>query len=314
MLVAPRQRRTAFGPWSRRQFTSQSDWASFVETSGGIVAGLSGRYATALFDLAIEGQALDAVAASLATLVAQVADLPAKPLDAEGKCLARAVFFEARGEPLEGQLAVAQVIVRRAESGKYPSSVCGVIDQPRQFTFARRAMNTASADYRTAQAIALIAQAEHWLEIAPRAMSFHASHVKPSWGGMQRVARIGNHAFWEMMRYSSRFRADFNLLKMTCTQQQWWHPRAERLQLALHARPDRLGEVHAPAQLRPIYLCEVDRPSVQPDQPPLAVAREDDAVVQAGQGEAEGGGFADRGQVHYERAGGTGNSEGSRTL
>lgn len=134
--------------------------------------------------------------ASLHQLVADITALPATPLDAEAKCLARAVFFEARGEPLEGQLAVAQVIVNRTNSGKYPKSVCGVIDQPRQFTFARRAVNAGSADYRTAQAIAVIAQAERWLQVAPRAMAFHAKRVSPGWGGMQRVRSIGNHVFY----------------------------------------------------------------------------------------------------------------------
>lgn len=134
--------------------------------------------------------------ASLHKLVADIAALPATPLDTEAKCLARAVFFEARGEPLEGQLAVAQVIVNRTNSGKYPKSVCGVVDQPRQFTFARRSINTGSADYRTAQAIAVIAQAERWLQVAPRAMAFHAKHVSPGWGGMERVRSIGNHVFY----------------------------------------------------------------------------------------------------------------------
>lgn len=134
--------------------------------------------------------------ASLRQLVADITALPATPLDAEAKCLTRAVFFEARGEPLEGQLAVAQVILNRTTSGKYPNSVCGVVDQPRQFTFARRAVNTASSDYRIAQAVAVIAQAQRWMQVAPRAMAFHATHVSPGWGGMQRVSRIGNHVFY----------------------------------------------------------------------------------------------------------------------
>lgn len=134
--------------------------------------------------------------ASLNQLVADIAALPAPPLDAEAKCLTRAVFFEARGEPLEGQLAVAQVIINRTTSGKYPKSVCGVVDQPRQFTFARRTVNTGSSDYRVAQAIAVIAQAERWLQVAPRSMAFHAKHVAPGWGGMERVRSIGNHVFY----------------------------------------------------------------------------------------------------------------------
>ena len=133
--------------------------------------------------------------ASLRALVAQVADLPATA-DADGRCLAKAVFFEARGEPLEGQLAVAQVILNRVASGRYAGSVCGVVDQPGQFTFARRHADTSSADWRTAAAIATIAQAQRWLQVAPKAMAFHAARVNVSWGGMQRVGRIGNHVFY----------------------------------------------------------------------------------------------------------------------
>lgn len=134
--------------------------------------------------------------ASLTRLVAQVRDLPETPLNASAKCLARAVFFEARGEPLEGQLAVAQVILNRVASGRYADDICGVISQPGQFTFARRAIDTGTSDYRIAAAIAVIAQAQRWLQVVPRATAFHASRVSVSWGGMQRVSRIGNHVFY----------------------------------------------------------------------------------------------------------------------
>ena len=128
-------------------------------------------------------------------LVAQVSDLPAAT-DAEARCLTQAVYFEARGEPLEGQLAVAQVILNRVASGRYADSVCGVVNQPGQFTFARRHADTGSTDWHTAAAIATIAQAQRWLQVAPRAMAFHAARVNVSWGGMQRVSRIGNHIFY----------------------------------------------------------------------------------------------------------------------
>lgn len=133
---------------------------------------------------------------TLQRLVAQVRDLPETPLNAAGKCLAKAVFFEARGEPLEGQLAVAQVILNRVASGRYADDACGVINQPGQFTFARRAVDTGTSDYRIAAAIAVIAQAQRWLQVVPRATAFHATRVNVSWGGMQRVSRIGNHVFY----------------------------------------------------------------------------------------------------------------------
>ena len=56
----------------------------------------------------------------------------------EQDCLASAVYFEARGEPIEGQLAVAEVVLNRAQSGRYPRTVCQVVTQPWQFSFVRR--------------------------------------------------------------------------------------------------------------------------------------------------------------------------------
>ena len=134
--------------------------------------------------------------ASLSGLVSAIVALPATPIDAEDKCLTKAVFFEARGEPLEGQLAVAQVILNRVASGHYSGSVCGVINQPGQFSFRSRVVNEASNDWRTAQAVAIIAQAQSWSQVAPRSMAFHAVSVRPSWGNLEPVSRIGNHVFY----------------------------------------------------------------------------------------------------------------------
>lgn len=130
------------------------------------------------------------------TLAAMVADRAGDTTaDAQLHCLARAVFFESRGEPLEGQLAVAQVILNRAESGRYPASVCGVIRQRGQFTFDH-SRAPAGRDWRIAEAIARIAVADHWREVVPAAMSFHATRVSPGWPPRRRVGAIGNHVFY----------------------------------------------------------------------------------------------------------------------
>ena len=135
-------------------------------------------------------------ATSLSSLVSAIVALPATPVDSEDKCLTKAVFFEARGEPLEGQLAVAQVILNRVASGHYSGSVCGVVNQPGQFSFRSRAVSENSNDWRTAQAVAIIAQAQSWSQVAPRATAFHAVSVRPDWGNLERVSRIGNHVFY----------------------------------------------------------------------------------------------------------------------
>ena len=136
---------------------------------------------------------------SLRELVEAISDLPEVEASRDMRCLATAVYFEAKGEPLEGQLAVAQVILNRVKSGRYSDSICGVVYQPGQFSFTRdrrpdRPSNAAA--FETAQAIAVIAATDAWKKVAPRAMSFHARRVAPGWRNMERVSVIGNHVFY----------------------------------------------------------------------------------------------------------------------
>lgn len=133
--------------------------------------------------------------AQLTTLVAQTIDsVPTAYGDRE--CLARAVYFEARGEPLEGQLAVAQVILNRVASGHFAGTVCGVINQPGQFSFSHARLPADGRDWRTAKAIAAIAATAAWDAMAPRATAFHATRVAIGWTTMHRVGTIGNHVFY----------------------------------------------------------------------------------------------------------------------
>jgi spore germination cell wall hydrolase CwlJ-like protein len=133
--------------------------------------------------------------ASLSHLVASIGDT-GSAADSDIHCLATAVYFEARGEPMEGQLAVAQTILNRVESGRYAPTVCGVINQPKQFSYDRTRAPSAGNDWETAQAIARIAARDMWREVAPNALSFHARRVSPNWAGKTRVATIGNHIFY----------------------------------------------------------------------------------------------------------------------
>lgn len=135
--------------------------------------------------------------AKLSTLIARMDDADdAVAADGDLRCLATAVYFESRGEPVEGQLAVAQAIINRAESGKYANTLCGVINQPRQFSFDRTRTPRPGSDWETAQAIAKIAIDGLWQEVAPKAVSFHATHVSPNWRGKTRIAQIGRHVFY----------------------------------------------------------------------------------------------------------------------
>ena len=114
--------------------------------------------------------------------------------------MAATVYFEAKGEPLEGQLAVAQTLAHRAASGRFPASVCGVMRQRGQFSFVRGgalpAIPRASGAWEQAVAVASIVRDGVWKEVAPAALFFHASSVAPGWRGMTRIARLGNQIFY----------------------------------------------------------------------------------------------------------------------
>ena len=121
--------------------------------------------------------------------------------DPEQHCLAGAVYFEARGEPLEGQLAVAEVVLNRAASGKYPSSICGVVKQPWQFSFVRNGrfprIDKGSEAWRKAVAIAEIARRNLADKVDEDVLWYHATYVSPSWGRrLNRVTQIGAHIFY----------------------------------------------------------------------------------------------------------------------
>jgi hypothetical protein len=139
------------------------------------------------------------VAQSLSALVAANGDGPT--LDAEGTCLATAVYFESMGESLEGQLAVAQVVINRAKSGQYPTSLCGVVKQKAQFSFVRGGqfphVDASCQAWRKAQAIARIAAAKMAQVIPTDVLWYHADYVAPSWGRrLARVDKIGAHIFY----------------------------------------------------------------------------------------------------------------------
>jgi N-acetylmuramoyl-L-alanine amidase len=122
-------------------------------------------------------------------------------LDSERECIATAVYFEARGEPIEGQLAVAQVVLNRVTSGKFPRSACAVVKQKAQFSFVRRgkvpAAEKASDAWSKAVAITKIAWNRLTQGVDPSVLWYHATSVAPSWGRrLTRVAQIGAHIFY----------------------------------------------------------------------------------------------------------------------
>lgn len=122
-------------------------------------------------------------------------------LSREVMCLAQAVYFESRGEPLDGQLAVARVVVNRAESNVFPDDYCSVVTQRSQFSFVRGGHipepNRSSAAWDRAVAIARIAHRDQWESPVDDALYFHATHMRPRWANrMTTRAQIDNHIFY----------------------------------------------------------------------------------------------------------------------
>jgi spore germination cell wall hydrolase CwlJ-like protein len=125
----------------------------------------------------------------------------------EQQCLATGIYFEARGEPLKGQAAVAQVILNRVRNPAYPKTICGVVYQNEdwrnacQFSFAcdnRKDRVNSAYHWQIARQIAMAVTAgKIWLPEVGSATHYHAVYVRPKWAaGMEKVGRIGMHIFY----------------------------------------------------------------------------------------------------------------------
>jgi spore germination cell wall hydrolase CwlJ-like protein len=129
------------------------------------------------------------------------------PRAKQEKCLADAVYFEARGEPIRGQMAVAQVVINRVFSGYYPHNICGVVYQNAhrrfrcQFTFAcdglPERVNEPIAWEHAKQIAREALDGNFWLNDVGKATHYHARWVHPWWvHEMRRLDRIGVHTFY----------------------------------------------------------------------------------------------------------------------
>jgi N-acetylmuramoyl-L-alanine amidase len=134
----------------------------------------------------------------LAAMVAQLRG--SYPGSRELECLTTGIYFESKGEPLAGQLAVGKVIANRAQSGgRFPSTYCGVLFQRSQFSFIRGhslpSVSRSNRQWQTAVAIAKIVDQGLKDSAVGSALFFHARYVSPGWH-LKRVASIGNHVFY----------------------------------------------------------------------------------------------------------------------
>ena len=128
---------------------------------------------------------------------------------ADLECLARNVYYEARGEPADGQYAVAEVTMNRLASSRYPDTVCAVVHEKRWDELRGRYVGAfawtefdamAEPEGEAWDAARKVAE-DVYFGRAPRqldgATHFHATYLKPSWAKQRkRVARIGGHVFY----------------------------------------------------------------------------------------------------------------------
>jgi len=130
-------------------------------------------------------------------------------MSSEKRCLAEAVYFEARSEPVEGQAAVAQVVLNRVSSGLYPPSICGVVYQGRrhymgcQFSFACEGKSlriTEPESWSTAVRVAdEVLAGQTYLSQVGRSTHYHADYVRPYWARtLTRMEKIGHHVFYKI--------------------------------------------------------------------------------------------------------------------
>ena len=123
------------------------------------------------------------------------------------KCLTEVVYFEARGEAVRGQIAVAQVVLNRAFSGFYPSTVCGVVYQNKhrhlacQFTFAcdnnPDVVKEPDMWERARKIAKAMLDGQLWLPEVAKSTHYHAYWVRPSWvNEMKKMYKFGVHTFY----------------------------------------------------------------------------------------------------------------------
>jgi N-acetylmuramoyl-L-alanine amidase len=147
--------------------------------------------------------------AQLKAAEVQNSPVTAEMRDKQLDCLAKNIYHEAKGEPFEGKVAVAQVTINRAASGQFPSDICKVVYQKNivydkvlcQFSWycnqAAMAKPKNTAAYKESQIVARQVLLEEFrLPSLKNALYFHATHINPGWK-REKVATIGGHVFYK---------------------------------------------------------------------------------------------------------------------
>ncbi len=135
--------------------------------------------------------------------------LPSATGNAQWRCLTEAIYFEARGEPVEGQIAVAEVVLNRVDSARYPDTVCKVVNQGTgrlhacQFSYTCDGEPEAITEPKAWDRAGKIARA--LMDGAPRTLTaeathYHADYVDPYWNKVYpRTTKVGQHIFYKQI-------------------------------------------------------------------------------------------------------------------
>ena len=130
-------------------------------------------------------------------------------INSDTRCLAETLYYEARNQSRQGKLAVGMVVLNRAASSKFPNNICGVVYQSMkrgtcQFSWAcknRNHINEHNKEWRDSVVLAklLIQDEKKYRNIAPGALFFHNTSVKPNWAErLTPVSTIGSHIFYRI--------------------------------------------------------------------------------------------------------------------
>ncbi|MCK0166000.1 cell wall hydrolase [Jannaschia sp. S6380] len=137
------------------------------------------------------------------------AGMPKAVGNEQWRCLTEAIYFEARGEPIKGQVAVGEVILNRVDASNYPDTVCRVVNQGTgrmhacQFSYTCDGQDEVVNDQASWDMAGKIAR--HLLDGAPRALTgdathYHADYVSPNWARVYpRTATLGRHIFYKQI-------------------------------------------------------------------------------------------------------------------
>jgi Cell Wall Hydrolase len=191
--------------WRRRLayhwFLAEKDNLAFLAMLALLLLGVAGTIGLAYFDgTRIEPARLQGLLHAESRARRHADDL---------QCLAENIYFEARGEPLAGQFAVAEVTLNRTRAQNFPHTVCGVVHETRWDADRRRRVADFSwtelgslsppdgPAWRQAMAVASATYDDLHAPLVPGALFYHATSVRPSWARSRRaVATIGNHIFY----------------------------------------------------------------------------------------------------------------------